>query len=50
MDRLKRAAAIPAATVTPAFAPAVQGQPQQEASTIDRPGSDFMVDVIKLNK
>ena len=43
-DFLKSAAAIPAAAVT-------QQQPTQspipEASTIDRPGSDFMVDVLK---
>jgi acetolactate synthase-1/2/3 large subunit len=47
-DFLKTAAAVPAAAVTPPTARAEQPQsPIQEASTVNRPGSDFMVDVLK---
>jgi acetolactate synthase I/II/III large subunit len=47
-DFLKTAAAVPAAAVTPHGGAADQ-QPSAvpEASTIDRPGSDFMVDILK---
>ena len=47
-DFLKTAAAVPAAVVTPPSAPAEpQQSPIPEASTVNRPGSDFMVDVLK---
>jgi hypothetical protein len=42
-DFLKSAAAIPAAVAEHQSMPS----PIPEASTIDRPGSDFMVDVLK---
>ena len=46
-DFLKSAAAVPAAAVTlPAAAPQPPS-PVPEASTIARPGSDFMVDILK---
>src|SRR2546421_6252940 len=43
-DFLKSAAAIPAAAVTQQQSTSA---PIPEASTVDRPGSDFMVDVLK---
>jgi acetolactate synthase I/II/III large subunit len=47
-DFLRTAAAGAAAAVTPAAsAAAQQSAPSGEATTIDRPGSDFMVDVLK---
>ena len=47
-DFLKAAAAVPAAAVTPPVAEAEQPpSPIPEASTVSRPGSDFMVDVLK---
>jgi lipopolysaccharide/colanic/teichoic acid biosynthesis glycosyltransferase len=44
---LKSAAALPAAAVTPPAAAAQPPSPVPEASTITRPGSDFMVDILK---
>ena len=46
-DFLKTAAAVPAAAVTPHAGAADQQSPVPEASTVDRPGSDFMVDILK---
>ena len=49
-DFLKTAAAVPAAAVTPSASPPASNQQQgspAEAPTISRPGSDFMVDVLK---
>ena len=47
-DFLKTAAAVPAAAVAPHAGAANQPpSPVPEASTVDRPGSDFMVDILK---
>jgi thiamine pyrophosphate-dependent acetolactate synthase large subunit-like protein len=46
-DFLKSAAAVPAAAVTPPAAAPQPPSPVPEASTIARPGSDFMVDILK---
>jgi acetolactate synthase I/II/III large subunit len=49
-DFLKTAAAVPAAAVTPSGSHTTADQQQgapAEAATISRPGSDFMVDVLK---
>ncbi len=46
-DFLKSAAALPAAAVTPQQQQPPPSAAVPEAPTIDRPGSDFMVDVLK---